>query len=334
MVSRIRIALVLVVCLLLAALIGLGRWQANRQADSAGAALSHESCRQCHPAVWKQWEASFHSRAWSDPNVQAAFKHFGFDRKCQSCHAPQPVLTTGLTKPVELRERQRQSGVNCLSCHYLADRRGVAARHTIADAPCRPVQRPELTGSRICGACHDAIHQDWRKSRFRTEVSVNGEKTCQDCHMPTIADRQRGRSHLCLGGHHAATVRRGVRMSCRRQGGELIVSVTNHATGHNFPGERHNRVLHVQVFQQNAVGEIILAQQELIKGITPFRGESSADEIRAGQTFEARFPIVEPPVVTDVRLLYRAFPWLTDRDALLVHHLKLNLEKLNHEDGP
>jgi len=322
MVSRIRIALALVVCLSLATLLGLGRWRANRQADFAGAVPSHKSCRQCHEAVWKEWEASSHSRAWKDPNVQAAFQHFGFDRKCQSCHAPRPVLTTGLTKPVELREQQRQSGVNCLSCHYLADGRGVAARHTVTDAPCRPVQRPELAGSRICGTCHDAIHQDWQESRFQTEG-----KTCQDCHMPTVANRQRGRDHSCLGGHHAATVRHGVRMSCRRQGDELIVSVTNHATGHNFPGERHNRVLQVQVFQRNVAGKIVLAQKELVKGVTPFRGESSADEIRAGQTFEARFPIVEPPVVADVRLLYKAFPWLTDREALLVHHLKLNLEK-------
>ena len=146
--------------------------------------------------------------------------------------------------------------------------------------------------------------------------------------MPPVADRKAGRSHVCLGGHHAATIRSAAQMQCRQEGDELIVSITNHAAGHNFPGERHNRVLLLRVIQHNEAGEIVLFQEERIKDITPFRGESSADKIRAGQTVEAGFPVVDPPVTADVRLLYRAFPWYSsDEKTLVVHQEKLRLHK-------
>ena len=149
---------------------------------------------------------------------------------------------------------------------------------------------------------------------------------------------ERGRpSHLCLGGHHPATVRSAVTMDCRRQGDELVVSVTNTDTGHNFPGERHNRVLLIQVIQRNPAGEITLCRQREIKGITPFRGESSADRIRAADTFEATFPVVDLPVVAEVELLYKLFPWYSDRQALVVHQIAYPLvpkPELGNEEAP
>lgn len=325
MTSGIRVLLVLLICLALAGLIALGRWrraQRREAAATAEVARDNASCRQCHPAVWREWEASYHARAFSDPNVQAAFQHFGNDRKCQSCHAPRPILVAGVEAPAELRRERPESGVTCLSCHEMPDGRGVAARRTIADAPCRPVEHADLTDSRLCGVCHESIFEDWRQSRYAADG-----KTCRGCHMPDEPGRSGGRSHLCLGGHDAATVRLGATMECRREGEELVVSVTNHATGHNFPGERHHRVLQVQVIQTDAVGRIVLARQVLIKGVTPFRGESSSDRIGVDETFEARFPVVDPPVTADVQLLYKEFPWCGDREALVVHEEKRELSQ-------
>jgi len=318
-----RLPLVFLICLLAAGLIGLGRWQRSHRKDAADtdeALLAERSCRECHAAVWREWEASFHSRAWSDPNVQAAFQHFGNDRQCQSCHAPLPVLVAGVEAPAELRREEPASGVNCLSCHATAGG-GVAARRTIADAPCRPVERAELTDGRLCGVCHQSIHEDWRQSRYAAEG-----QTCQSCHMPDEPGRDGGRSHLCLGGHDPDSVRRGAAIECRREAEELVVSVRNHATGHNYPGERHHRLLQVQVIERDAAGQITLARQMLIKGITPFRGESLDDKIRPDETVEVRFPVVEASVAADVRLLYKLFPWHSDREALVVHQVELQLE--------
>jgi len=278
------------------------------------------ACRECHPAVGDEWQRSFHSKSWSDPNVQAAFEHFGHDRKCESCHAPQSVFQTGLTNEVALRNEERESGVDCLSCHELADGR-VAARRTLPDAPCRPLATPELAGSQACAPCHVAIYDDWQQSAY-----ARSGKTCQSCHQPAVAQRAGGASHLYPGGHDDAWVRSGAEMSCRQQGAELIVQVRNHATGHNYPGERHNRVLLVQVIQRQTDGTITLAQQAVIRDITPFRGESSADRIRPGEVFQAVFPVVDPPVAAEVQLLYKRFPWHRDEEALTVHRQLLELQ--------
>ncbi len=324
MASKPRILLAVILCLLLVGLIATGRWASQRAGEPmlAAAPMEHDDCRQCHEAEFREWQASFHSRSWSDANVQAAFQHFGFDRKCQSCHAPRPVLVTGLTAQVELREQEPETGVNCISCHRTPEGRGVAARRTIPDAPCRPVETAELTASTICGTCHDAIYDDWLASRYREQAV-----TCQHCHMRQGDDPEGPASHLCRGGHDPGTVRSGVRMECRRSGDELVVSLANETTGHNFPGERHHRVLLVRVIERTPTGEIVLARQEVIKDVTPFRGESSADKIRAGDTAEARFPVVETPVTAEVRLLYKTFPWLPDGDALEVHRAEVKLEK-------
>lgn len=320
MFAKTRIGAALLCLAALGLLIAIGQVPpANAPPPLASNAVAGGDCRQCHEQVWQEWQTSYHSRAFSDSHVQAAFEHFGFDRRCQSCHAPVRQIVMDVTATIELRENDLASGVDCLSCHGLTQ--GVAAARTIANAPCRPQQVEGFSGSQACGACHQAIYKDWQESRYRTSG-----KECQSCHMPALADRPKGRSHLCLGGHDPDLIRSGVKMTVRRDGDELIVSATNHATGHNFPGERHNRVLYIQVIERNAEGEITLARQELIKGITPFRGESSAEKLRVDQTFEARFPVVAPAAVAEVQLLYKSFPWYPDRDALVVARAKVELE--------
>lgn len=323
MLAKARIAAALLCLIAFGVLIAVVQAPRNKTATLSPTASSDgtSDCRRCHEQVWQEWQASYHSRAFSDDRVQAAFQHFGFDRRCQSCHAPVQQAVMDVSATIELRENDHASGVDCLSCHGRADG-GVAAVHTVADAPCRPRETVGFATSQACGACHQAIYKDWAESRYRTEG-----KECQTCHMPAAVERKNGRSHTCLGGHEPALVRSGAKMQCRREGDEIVVTATNHATGHNFPGERHNRVLFLQIIERDAAGEITLARQELIKGITPFRGESSAEKLRIDQAFEARFAIVEPTVVAEVQLLYKLFPWYPDRDALVVASEEIKLEE-------
>ena len=323
MLAKVRIAAALV-CLgafaVLIAVVVTPRGK-NTSQTITGNSTDTSDCRRCHEQVWHEWQASYHSRAFSDDRVQAAFQHFGFDRRCQSCHAPVRQLVMEVNATIELRESDQATGVDCLSCHGRADG-GVAAVRTIAEAPCRPRETAGFAASEACGACHQAIYKDWAESRYRTEG-----KECQTCHMPAVLDRKNGRSHACLGGHDTALVRAAAKLECRRDQDELVVIASNHATGHNFPGERHNRVLFLQVIERDSAGEVTLARQELIKGITPFRGESSAEKLRVDQTYEARFPVVGPPVVAEVQLLYKLFPWYSDRDALVVAHEEVKFEE-------
>jgi hypothetical protein len=285
-----------------------------------GTAMTNADCRGCHQAVWDEWSGSLHAVSWTSPDVQAAFQHFGHDRKCESCHAPVPVFVSGLEKPVEFRADRREEGVGCLSCHLLPDG-SVAARSANLDAPCRPVATPELSASLQCGGCHTAIYEDWQQSNYAAQA-----KTCQTCHMPGQESRAGGFNHSCAGGLHADVLRSAATLDCEVQGQELVVTVRNTGTGHNFPGERHNRVLLVDLVETNAEDEIVLGQQQVIKHITPFRGESSAEQIRAGESSVLRFEIVERASLANVRLIYKRFPWLKDEDSVIVHQQEVNIE--------
>jgi len=294
----------------------------NRAPDDGGklpgrqhAGMSNASCQKCHQEVWDEWSESRHAITFTSTHTQAAFQHFGFDRKCESCHAPEPVLAMGLDRPPVLRAENRDSGVNCLTCHATADGR-VAAARTIESAPCQPVKTPALHTSAHCASCHKAVFEDWQASSY----AATGQ-TCQTCHMRSSGDNSRV-SHLCTGGHNNALLRSGAKMECKIAPGQprrVDVAVTNHATGHNFPGERHNRELYLQVTQFDASGGIAKIQQELIKGVTPFRGETTAEQIRAGHTFKTHFPLEAAADTVEVQLRYKLFRIQTNREAVIVH---------------
>ena len=90
----IRIVIAVAFGLLVVIPLGMGIFYERRASEPPGrqAAFENASCKQCHPDVWNEWDGSMHARAWRDPTIQASFQNFGFDRKCQSCHAPEPRL--------------------------------------------------------------------------------------------------------------------------------------------------------------------------------------------------------------------------------------------------
>ncbi|MCL6502751.1 MAG: cytochrome c family protein [Pirellulales bacterium] len=303
----VRVLLAVAAAAALAALLLAGREGGDPRRGNASR-LNNGDCRRCHTQVWDEWSKSLHAASWTSDVVQASFRHFGFDRKCESCHAPEPILATGLSAEPILRSTHRDSGVDCLSCHTLADG-GVAAARDL-EAPCRPQREPLLTDSRACGVCHVAIYRDWQATPY-----VSQGKTCQACHMRSSDHTV---SHACTGSRDVGLIRSGVRMRTRLEQGSLRVAVTNHGTGHNFPGERHHRVLLLEAMQYNASGDVVAGRQVEIKGVTPFRGESSAERLRSGETWRHSFQLADDAARIRVRLLYKLFPWLPDREALIV----------------
>jgi hypothetical protein len=220
-----------------------------------------------------------------------------------------------------LRQTELDSGVNCLTCHWLPSGQ-VAARRTIAGAPCNPRESKILVSSSSCGVCHVDAQEDWALSELASQ-----HKECHECHMPRAEEHSSRLSHKFLGGHDEATVRSGARMECDQEGDDIVVRVCNHATGHSFPGERNHRVLIVQVIERAPDGEVLLVQQETIKGSAPFRREISSDRIQCGQTVEVRFPVVRHPAVADVTLLYKLYPWCADHESLSVFQQRVELKE-------
>ena len=108
-----------------------------------------------------------------------------------------------------------------------------------------------------------------------------------------------------------------LKVECHQEGSELIVSVTNRGVGHNFPGERHNRTLAWECQQFNADNNAIEMEKVFIKGVTPFRGESSTEKIKAGETVNQHFLLEKNCVRAIVKLIYKRFPMASAKEIIL-----------------
>lgn len=177
--------------------------------------LRASSCGTCHQAIYDEWRASTHARAWKDDAQfqEELAKHAGGDGKhdaswmCVNCHTPFEAqlerLVFGLEdghlgKPRYIENpsfdpRMQLEAITCATCHV---RDGViVGPYGDTRAP-HPVKKdPALLSSQVCNECHQANAQleevdlaclfDTGKEHAATEAAKNGE-TCQTCHMPEV----------------------------------------------------------------------------------------------------------------------------------------------------
>jgi nitrate/TMAO reductase-like tetraheme cytochrome c subunit len=238
------------------------------------------SCKECHPAIYAEWEASHHALAWVNPEPRRKELSDDFKNKdCIPCHAPRPMLEVGFGKRPLERGTRRDTGVDCFSCHKFENRIVGAGSLSpaAASAPCNPVTWEPFAEMTLCAPCHDQhkVHQNWKQSRFAVEGE--GYRDCNDCHMP-VADgpptigsaRKSHKSHLFGGGNDPHTVRQAAslriepmlpsetrgasvaRLSGRewtgpghdevpRGEGWFVIQVENTGAGHNFPDDERHR---------------------------------------------------------------------------------------------
>jgi len=201
---------------------------------------SSRQCAECHAEVYAEWQASWHAQSWVDPEVRAQSNDFQ-NADCIDCHAPRPILETGLGQRVLPRSTRRVEGVDCIACHQLPDGR-MAGTLDDASAACRPSAARELLDPGFCAGCHDqhGTVQQWRATPFAEPGP--GFRNCVDCHMPfREGDPTRGRSHVMHGGHDPELVRAAVELRVEREGAVWRVEVENVAAGHNFPTDERSR---------------------------------------------------------------------------------------------
>ncbi len=210
---------------------------------------TRQACGRCHEAIHRDWQQSLHGRAWVDPDFRMSA---GTPPKmeCRGCHSMEPILAREISTDVSYRPVYRpyrqEEGVTCLSCHGLADG-SVAAARDIPGAPCRPRRDDRLRSPEFCGACHNPTHlayDEWKRS--------TSGKTCSDCH----AVRDGKFSHRMRGVHDADFVRSGLDWSCRVEGEELRIALTNRS-GHRFPAEVPTRLLRVKIRLDDREEEVV-----------------------------------------------------------------------------
>ena len=204
-------------------------------------------CKSCHPAIWREWENSMHAKAWVDEIYQAAAKQIA-DRetKCDQCHAPQPILITGVGKMPKLRDKQREAGVSCLVCHL--DAHGAmngpaASAETYFHANVTNPIYTEPTG--LCGTCHgqQSVPEHDQVSSFLKSKFAEGDASCATCHMPVVTRLQsttsresiKGRKHTWRGSRSVAQLKRAATLQLGYVDGKAEVKLRS-KTGHILPG--------------------------------------------------------------------------------------------------
>lgn len=222
---------------------------------------SEESCKDCHEEIWNEWSEDRHSLSWrGELFTQLSKDHT--DPNCWSCHAPRPVLETGLESPAEVRANYRERGITCLTCHKQGEH--VVGPHkdpkdtSEVTADCGPVYSPKFARAgapdvtvQYCGVCHNphGTHLEFMGSRYYREG-----KSCLSCHMDeTMGPVAKGgkprlrRVHRFGGAHSLAALKRAMTMEPRLENGKVVVRVINQGAGHKIPTDARHRAIWVRV---------------------------------------------------------------------------------------
>lgn len=226
------------------------------------------TCASCHAEIAREWRASLHGQAWTDPVFQAAYAVEPM-QFCRNCHAPR---STPGRAPDALAADE---GVSCAVCHVRAGT--VLSTRPSPAAPHPALVTRALSESRFCGPCHQfnfpadpGRHRDVYASdepmqdtfeEYRLSDAHRRGTTCQDCHMPwrTDARGRRYRSHAFPGGSDPEMLRRAVRVElrARHDGNETLVEarIVPGDIGHAYPTGDLFRRAELRVWADEADGD-------------------------------------------------------------------------------
>ena len=153
--------------------------------------LSSSHCKSCHKETHSQWEKSLHSKAWTDPIFQEAFKIEKMEW-CINCHAP---LNSQKQEYLKQKTQSGYSlldeGINCAACH-VREGKVLGSKNLKLEAH-EVIDFPYLKTSEFCENCHQfnfpifknkQIHYSTEpmQNTYAEWKNLNSDKTCQSCH--------------------------------------------------------------------------------------------------------------------------------------------------------
>jgi len=287
---------------------------ANVPPAKPGVLDSNENCKACHEEIYAEWEADRHSLAWVG-ELYTELSNNHTDPNCFSCHAPRPVLETGLDSPAESRGENRESGINCITCHRRGNHvAGPSKTHQAVagrEPDCGPVYDARMARSgaqeetaKYCGVCHNlhGTSDEFLGSKYAREEDM----TCLSCHMqeivapvvtggPPVARM----AHGWPGGHSKRMLQKALRMDSQREGELIKVRITNAGAGHKVPTDARHRAIYVRIAFFDEYGQPVrvttmdpLTQREVSDL------EVNMDVIRLFYRHEQREPTQIPPAGT------------------------------------
>lgn len=241
------------------------------------AVVANQACEGCHEEVAREWRASLHRTANTEPAYRRAFaiEPMPF---CRSCHAPE-------ANPAEPEaEAVGALGVGCVTCHVTTkdSLAGPGAAPVLAAPWTRPGSPPAAPHAVIrderfaradaCAGCHEfafptarglSAAEMMQLTIAEHRASPAADRSCADCHMPAGGDGQRRRrSHEFPGSRDEALVRSAVAVEARRVSATRIaVTLSPSNAGHAFPTGDLFRRLSISAEALGA-DEMVLGQEE------------------------------------------------------------------------
>lgn len=296
-----------------------GRPVPGTPGSGALAFASNADCRPCHEEIWDEWAEDQHALAWfNEPLLPQDPKR----TECNNCHAPEPILETGLDTLAVIRTARFEEGVGCIECH----RNGEHVEGPLPGraAACDPRENAVFTTPSVCAPCH-AQHgslDEWQAS----EWSRKGF-TCQACHMPLVerASASGGpprsvRSHRMRSQRDPSLLREAVALEARLDERRIAVSLANVGAGHNVPGEIFNRELVLATRVLDPAGGELAAWRESLKTVKrEQRSSEPSTQLRSGETRAWSYSLPAGHGTVEVRVLYKSFYLMPDAAAQEVH---------------
>ena len=340
MISALNIA-ILLICLLLAFTMPGGQVVAVDEMDEESifepSYLSYDDiyrdftskkmCKRCHPAIWREWERSMHAKAWEDPIYQeAASQVEDREKTCDPCHAPEPILITGIGKMPKLRNKDRKYGVSCIVCHIDA--------HGAMHGPHKstnPMYHANVTSeahakpTELCATCHGqpSVPEHNQVDSFKNSPAAEKGLNCASCHMPAVKrtlsvhsyEPLTVRRHTWAGSRSVSKLKSAANLKIVRGEGQATLHLTNKA-GHLLPGEALRAII-LDVKISDASGAVNRHEQVFISD-TAEKPENS--RIPPGETREFVFSLNDKEQI-EAKLRYRLTPttpeteWITMAEA-------------------
>ncbi|MSP55604.1 MAG: hypothetical protein EXR69_08380 [Myxococcales bacterium] len=271
-----------------------------------------QTCRDCHTAIWEEWQQSQHGQAWTNGIFQREFRTQPLDW-CVRCHAPLAVGGADSVGPIPAQ------GVSCAVCH-IRDGKMLASSKR-AGSPHDTEVVAGLETAEYCGGCHQfnfpivtpekqvnayTSHpmQD-TVAEFHAGARSGQAGQCMGCHGNTPA------GHRFPGAHAEGVLEHALSMTVCKAGSEVEVALTNRGAGHNVPtGDLHRHLL-LRVWKSTAPERLYEARIGRLFEAAPDGGKVVSEDtsIRPSETRRWRVPVRAlgggaEPINMDLRYVY------------------------------
>jgi len=223
--------------------------------------LDNHSCKECHEAIYNEFEHSAHARSYfTDTLHRTIAQKAEPDRyECAPCHMPAAgsleELVRGTREP-DSRDRRQKDGVSCFFCHTIAYVKKAHAHNINLPARQAKGYKPSLFGSldnpdendkhsslkspiyddMACKGCHSHKINENNVTVFRAMKEGESSRECIRCHMPKVPggvekmnkrSRREHYSHRFPGIENEAFRKTGYGLSVHRTDKGIAVTLTN-----------------------------------------------------------------------------------------------------------